>query len=300
MFVYPSYYQKFACIAGRCRHSCCIGWEIDVDEDTYGAYQSVTGEIGERLRASLCDEDTVHFILGEGERCPFLNRDNLCDLILSLGEDSLCEICREHPRFYNVLSSDTEVGLGLCCEEAARLILSEKEPMTLIGEHESKDAFEAACLLWRDEVFGILQDRGVSMEKRSELLLEKSEKTLPNVAESIALLLSLEIMTPEWRDLLSRALSMDGCKALQGRDREMEQFSVYLAYRYLITAFDLEDLLIKTAFVAWSFSLVSALGGVLSAERGALTREALVELCRLFSCEIEYDEDNLQAILDYL
>ncbi len=94
MFVYPSYYQKFACIAGRCRHSCCIGWEIDVDEDTYDAYQSVTGEIGERLRASLSDEDTFHFILGEGERCPFLNRDNLCDLILSLGEDSLCEICR--------------------------------------------------------------------------------------------------------------------------------------------------------------------------------------------------------------
>jgi lysine-N-methylase len=30
----PKYYLDFACIADRCKHSCCIGWEIDVDADT--------------------------------------------------------------------------------------------------------------------------------------------------------------------------------------------------------------------------------------------------------------------------
>ena len=25
----PSYYKDFKCIADKCRHSCCIGWEID-------------------------------------------------------------------------------------------------------------------------------------------------------------------------------------------------------------------------------------------------------------------------------
>ena len=30
----PKYYTEFSCIADRCRHSCCIGWEIDIDADT--------------------------------------------------------------------------------------------------------------------------------------------------------------------------------------------------------------------------------------------------------------------------
>ena len=29
----PAYYPRFACLADRCRHSCCIGWEIEVDEE---------------------------------------------------------------------------------------------------------------------------------------------------------------------------------------------------------------------------------------------------------------------------
>ena len=29
----PDYYREFHCIADKCRHSCCIGWEIDIDAD---------------------------------------------------------------------------------------------------------------------------------------------------------------------------------------------------------------------------------------------------------------------------
>ena len=32
--IYPDYYEHFACIGGECRHNCCIGWEIDIDEKT--------------------------------------------------------------------------------------------------------------------------------------------------------------------------------------------------------------------------------------------------------------------------
>ena len=33
---YPDYYPLFHCIADRCRHNCCIGWEIDIDSRTAG------------------------------------------------------------------------------------------------------------------------------------------------------------------------------------------------------------------------------------------------------------------------
>lgn len=32
--VVPDFYPAFHCIASACRHSCCVGWEVDVDQDT--------------------------------------------------------------------------------------------------------------------------------------------------------------------------------------------------------------------------------------------------------------------------
>ncbi|MBR6653092.1 MAG: hypothetical protein IKL30_07995, partial [Anaerotignum sp.] len=49
----PDYYTKFQCIADRCRHSCCIGWVIDVDADTLEYYHSVEGTLGERLKNGI-------------------------------------------------------------------------------------------------------------------------------------------------------------------------------------------------------------------------------------------------------
>ena len=31
----PDYFKEFSCIAGACKDSCCLGWEIDIDEDSY-------------------------------------------------------------------------------------------------------------------------------------------------------------------------------------------------------------------------------------------------------------------------
>ena len=44
---------------------------------------------------------------------------HLCRTILTLGEEKLCNICTEHPRYYEWFGSVKEGGIGLCCEEAA-------------------------------------------------------------------------------------------------------------------------------------------------------------------------------------
>ena len=33
VYAEPDFYGKFKCTAEKCRHSCCIGWEIDIDDD---------------------------------------------------------------------------------------------------------------------------------------------------------------------------------------------------------------------------------------------------------------------------
>ena len=134
----PYYYPAFRCIADKCRHSCCIGWEIDIDPDTRERYRRIPGAFGARLNAAIDDGEVSAFRLGADERCPMLNNNGLCDLITTLGEDALCQICADHPRFRNFFADRTEIGLGLCCEEAARLILSREEPMALIRRRRTR------------------------------------------------------------------------------------------------------------------------------------------------------------------
>ena len=46
----PDYYKYFSCIADKCGHSCCVGWEIDIDADTLEYYRSVKGTLGKRMK----------------------------------------------------------------------------------------------------------------------------------------------------------------------------------------------------------------------------------------------------------
>ena len=128
--VYPDFYPRFACKAADCRHSCCRGWEIDVDAHSAARYRRQGGALGEALRAALeADEAGWHFRLDAEERCPFLRRDGLCRLICELGEDSLCDICVLHPRFYGEQGDFEFCGLGLSCEETVELLLESREPL---------------------------------------------------------------------------------------------------------------------------------------------------------------------------
>lgn len=178
----PDYYDKFQCIAGACSDSCCVGWEIDIDEERREMYRSLEGDLGERMRRCVDWEDG-HFILqGKEERCPFLNQEKLCDLILELGEGVLCEICREHPRYYEWYDGWTEVGVGLCCEAAARLILEQEAPAGFVtceeetevqeetGEWNEEDDEEkeltAVLLKARETAYQMLQNRNLSIWDR--------------------------------------------------------------------------------------------------------------------------------------
>ena len=49
----PECYPDFHCIAGECRHSCCIGWEIDIDPESLCRFQQLPGAMGERIRQNI-------------------------------------------------------------------------------------------------------------------------------------------------------------------------------------------------------------------------------------------------------
>jgi len=303
----PDYYKDFHCIAKSCRHNCCIGWEIDIDPDKFCFYNSVSGPFGDRLRKNISMEDTPHFILDKKERCPFLNSDNLCDIILTLGEEQLCEICAEHPRFHNYLPDRLESGLGLCCEEAGRLILSKNDPVCLISDSPDNESDE--LILLRDEAMTLLQDRKLTISARLDAMLTLCNASLPErtIEDWCSFLLSLERLDDKWTDLLNMLqkewhnVDIPGFNVyMNSRMTEYEQFTVYLLYRHFCQAESPEDLCSRAAFVSWGFYLMFSLGAVLWTKNGKFSFDDQVELARLFSSELEYSEENMALLLNEL
>ena len=160
----PDYYTQFHCIAEKCTHTCCAGWEIDIDSKSLERYRTLKGPLAEELRLSIEESDPPHFRLTERERCPMLNEQGLCRLILHYGESALCQICTDHPRFRNFWSDRIEIGLGLVCEEAARLILEAKHPMRLIllenGDAKQLTPREQAVLRIRNQLLEQVPEHG--------------------------------------------------------------------------------------------------------------------------------------------
>lgn len=139
----PDYYEEFSCIASRCKDSCCAGWEIDIDEESYEYYRTREGAFGDRLRESMyvAEDGGYRFKLKGPKRCAMLNDQNLCDLYTELGEEALCEVCTEYPRFSLFYGNIEQKCLSLSCEEAGRILFEREMPVHFV-EHELPDFYD--------------------------------------------------------------------------------------------------------------------------------------------------------------
>lgn len=179
--VTPDYYKDFKCIAGECTDTCCAGWDVDVDEDSYRFYKSVKGDFGKRLKKVMVPskDGGCTFTLKDG-RCPFLNDKNLCDLYIELGEDKLCDTCDEFPRFINEYGNIREIGIAPSCKTAGELMFSYRDNLTF-NEVESDEQISSyndidpltymQLKTARNIAYEIVSDRGYSIRERIVLLL---------------------------------------------------------------------------------------------------------------------------------
>ena len=293
VFAYLDYYNEFRCTAGSCRHSCCVGWEIDIDDESLARFQCAEGALGKELREKISLENGAHFVLGENERCPFLDGKNLCRLITAKGEEFICEICRDHPRFRSFLPGRTEIGLGLCCEEAARIIITKKTPFRIIenGENERDEETEN-IVNGRRELLDIATDRSLDINERMRKMQEKyspmAEKTPAQWAEFF---LSLERMDEAWTQQLEKLKNCE--KFAVPNTLGYEQLLSYFLYRHVPECYDDFDADSKILFAILSVQILSALNESGSAEE-------LIELARLYSAEIEYSDENPQKIYEVI
>lgn len=291
----PGYYKEFSCIANKCTHSCCVGWEIDIDRETMDKYASLTDAYGAVIRESIDTTDTPHFCLTSGDRCSHLDESGLCRIISTLGEEYLCDICREHPRFYNDTARGKEVGLGMACEEACRIILESDayadriliEEVDGTGESVGFDA--VAC---REDAYGILMDdRKSYTEKLSALHTEYgvSPECLSDTAWR-ELLASLEYLDATNKELFSR-YSSDIVTPTEW-EKPLLRALAYFLYRHASGAADMREFREAVGFSLFCERLLASL--IRTEAVGSMTET--IRFARIISEEIEYSEENTEAI----
>ncbi len=295
--VYPKYYKNFRCIADKCKHNCCIGWEIDIDDDTYNKYKGISGEFGKRLEQNIKMQDgTPCFLLKENDRCPFLNNENLCEIIINFGEDALCEICSHHPRFHNYYECRVESGIGLCCEEAARIILTTDSKMVLMGEQANSVHYFG----YRKKLFEIVQNRDFSICNRISNLFDfcKINVDSIDIKKWIEIYIQLERLDNKWTDMLTKALRKQKQQNLQEFIEKFcisaEQLMIYFLYRYTPKAIYemMSEELVLFAVISTIMIFYIAL------TNDADTIEDVCNTARMFSAETEYSDKNIDEMFN--
>ncbi len=286
----PAYYKDFSCIADKCQHSCCIGWEIDVDADTRALYDALDGDYADAIRASIDDADTPHFSLAAHERCPHLDDQGLCRIIKAYGHDALCEICREHPRFYHETPHGTEAGLGLSCEQACRIVLfsDDFDHMIEIGETEGEpytDAFDATVL--RARVFEMLKDASLSYDDRLARISDAFgvRADVKNDNQWCELLCTLEYLHGEHTGLFM--LYGADADVMAWQQPILARALAYFVFRHCSDAASEADF---AASLGLALFLERLLASLIASGHDAL------DAARIISEEIEYSEDNTDTI----
>ena len=304
-----AYFDQFTCIAAACPDSCCKEWDVQVDPASAALYRQLPGALGDRLRQVLQDEDGETLMLIEEGRCPMWRTDGLCRIQAELGHDALCHTCREFPRLTHDYGDFVEKGLELSCPEAARLLLSNPYAPPLTCETAGGEAPEydeevmEVLLRTRQEALRLLCDTPDLPEALTLLLLYgyhaqalvDGEEDFPFDAAAALesarqfegdpvplqeFFLGLEILTEEWRNLLSAPACPDLWR------EEHRRMACYFVERYWLQAVSDYDLVSRVKLAVVSCLLVRTLGG------------DVLRTAQLYSKEIENSADNVETLLD--
>lgn len=279
-------YNEFRCKADKCKHSCCKGWEIDIDEDTLEYYKDLDTELGNEILQNIQEEEDTHFKLTDDDRCPFLKDNGLCKLIEELGEDSLCDICRLHPRFFEDINDYSLAGVGLSCEKVTELIFEKKSLDFIICDSQKKI-----------EIYELLKLLDINISHDS---LDLS-KMIPDYLE--------EGKIENVLDIFSNTVPID--------DKwKNEVLLIKSDYKKLLEGFDSKDIDIKKYEITYQYILFRQLELIEQYGTKKIIDYAIysiifiilyaslfhddIEAVRRWSEQIEYNEDNINTLINEL
>lgn len=335
----PMYYKDFHCIAEKCKNNCCAaGWEIDIDDKTANFYSTIAGEFGKKLQNSIISTSdgtsTKSFKLDENNNCPFWNKNHLCDICINLGEEHLCNICAEHPRFYEWFENEKEAGIGLCCEEASRIILSNTKKFSIIETEIPYDGFDE----YDKDLYHYLKNnrskiithidesddfhssiRNVlwycfTLQKNidSNLLddvdiIDIKDYSNSSIIPILEFISELEPNDSSWPNYIKSCidtyqLHQDKLGEFKKNYPEIQKYlkniAIYFIWRYFLKGTFDSEILSKTSLMAISVAVLEELFFCKWMKEKCITLEDCIDITRKYSEEIEYSEENIIKLED--
>lgn len=190
----PQYMKQFSCIGSACEDSCCIGWRVNIDEETYKKYKKTSdaelkplfAKNVTRQRSNASSKSYAKIKMDKGGNCSFLSEEKLCRVQMNLGEEFLSNTCAVYPRSINSINDVVEKSATMSCPEAARLALLNPNGVEFdeVEEPANTPGFIVRNLktdelkktpqkyFWELRIFSIqvLQDRTYTLSERLILL----------------------------------------------------------------------------------------------------------------------------------
>lgn len=318
---YPSYFEKFRCIADKCEDSCCAMWQIVVDDESAVKYETLDGALGQKLRSvQEIDEDGDRVFTLQEERCPFWEKTGLCEIHRLIGEEYLCHTCREYPRAVQDFGDFAEHDLSLSCPEAVRIILTEpfnpvqKEIIREIPDEKIcyNPSLMDMLIEARTQICELINNRTFTIEGILSACAEfaiaiednifAGEYVCPELTTNSAgydfyerayidELLSGDILTREWREMLlaTKAYGDNSCDFLPDFDIENRRMLIQYMYRYwLRAAFDME-VIEKIERMALAYYTIKAVRTACFVKKKELPLSVSLRIVQLYSKEVEHN-----------
>ncbi|MBF1729349.1 MAG: hypothetical protein HXP11_03110 [Veillonella sp.] len=293
--LYPTFYHTFQCKANQCHHTCCQKWTIDVDEETAKLYQTLPTPLGEDLRKFMTVDDEGYYFMFSDKQptCPLLREDGLCRVVLELGEDSLCDTCHMHPRFYKYIEDLELCGVGLSCEESVEKLLATEGDQLLFTIEDDDDEFTAEDRPVLENIFDLL-----ALGINPAICQFTLNHSIHYCQELVTVYKKTEPIDEEWTKQLAHleamlssttaSTTMDLLKADTIDVSALNKVYQYILYRQIdmLAEYSLESL-VRYAFDATVFI------ALLTHQFGNLP-----EQIRRWSEQIEYDEDNVAFLFN--
>ena len=134
-----SYYDDFKCIGSECPNSCCVGWEIDLDINTFQKYRDLhDSNINKCISVNQkpTNDKFAKIKNVKDQRCSFLDKNNLCNIQKKYSEKLLSPTCSNFPRRKVDFGSKQLSSCLLSCPEISRIFFADNEEFKIIDDEK--------------------------------------------------------------------------------------------------------------------------------------------------------------------
>ena len=212
-----------------------------------------------------------------------------------MNKENLSKLMNEYFNL-NSQKDEIDVKLGELKVQILEEMNSEDEEETELPTTEEKKFFA-----FKEKLFALAQDRSKNISERMKDIEKEIGVSFPKQSFSdwIDIFLSLECMDEAWKKLLveSRNTSASDCFS-EMTETECEQLLVYFIYRHLS---DPErDFAGPVLFALLGVYMIRNLFAFLCSREKDCKKEWLIEVCRLYSSEIEYSEENTEKLIAFM